>query len=421
MAERSSYEGEENVASVMEEMPHNDNDSQPIPVKKLSEAFDNCAKDGMKVYLRIRPTILQNEESTITVDSDSTIVTNAPDNSKRAQYTKLEERKYAFTRVFAHNAHQSEVYVNTAAPLLERFLQGENCVLFAYGMTNSGKTYTIQGSDENPGVFPRLVKDILGRMKAERSADWELQASMLEIYQEKLFDLLVEKKTKLSIRDANGRVEVGKLTSHPVASATDAIKLMDTAAAQRSKSTTLLNSGSSRSHAVYTLTLNRTSVGKGDTIFQVVDLAGAERSNRTKASVQQQKEANNINVSLMQLWRCLQGMKRKGIEQGSSSSSSSSNAGVAGASNATASNDIIPFRESKLTHLLMPLLTRCGLNGVAMIACVNPQIDDYDETLSILGNASLACKIKELTDLGRTATQPATATQQQHVAGKCGT
>jgi hypothetical protein len=64
--------------------------------------------------------------------------------------------------------------------------------------------------------------------------------------------------------------------------------------------------------------------------------------------------------------------------------------------------DIIPFRESKLTHLLMPLLGRVGLAGMAMLTCVNPQVDDYDETLSILSNASLACKIKEITDLGRT-------------------
>jgi uncharacterized protein YdcH (DUF465 family) len=73
--------------------------------------------------------------------------------------------------------------------------------------------------------------------------------------------------------------------------------------------------------------------------------------------------------------------------------------------------EIIPFRESKLTHLLMPILSRAGLGGVAMIACVNPQIDDYDETLSILGNASIASKIREFAEVGRTAAQtvPCTA------------
>ena len=84
----------------------------------------------------------------------------------------------------------------------------------------------------------------------------------------------------------------------------------------------------------------------------------------------QQKEANFINTSLMQLWRCLQGMKqRKGD---------------------------IPFRESKLTHLLMPYFAKAGLQGVTMMACVNPQAEDYDETISILTNVSIACKIREI-------------------------
>ena len=104
-------------------------------------------------------------------------------------------------------------------------------------------------------------------------------------------------------------------------------------------------------------------------VFQVVDLAGAERGKRTMGTMTQQREANNINMSLMQLWRCLQAMQvaRKDGKNG---------------------KEQIPFRESKLTHLLMPLLARVGLKGIAMLTCVNPQIDDYDETISILGNAS---------------------------------
>lgn len=227
--------------------------------------------------------------------------------------------------------------------------------------------------------MPRLVSAILERIDAGgEDGDWELSTSMLEIYQEKIYDLLSKKRDKLSIRDGNGRVEVCKLSSHVVTSSLEAFKLMDEGSSRRAKSQTNLNAGSSRSHAVYTLSLAKKGSSKEPVVFQVVDLAGAERGNRTKANQAQQKEANNINVSLMQLWRCLHGMKRH-------------SGGI----------DIVPFRESKLTHILMPLLSRAGLAGVAMIACVNPQSDDYDETVSILGNASLACKIKEITDLGR--------------------
>lgn len=163
------------------------------------------------------------------------------------------------------------------SPLVEKFLQGENCVLFAYGMTNSGKTYTIQGTTGSPGLLPRLVNEILDTIQQRIGDDLELQISMLEIYQEKIFDLLGKKKDKLSIRDGNGKIEVCKLSSHAVASTADAMKLMDTAAVKRSKSTTLLNSGSSRSHAVYTLTLINKNSSNKDVVFQVVDLAGAER------------------------------------------------------------------------------------------------------------------------------------------------
>jgi Kinesin motor domain len=114
-------------------------------------------------------------------------------------------------------------------------------------------------------------------------------------------------------------------------------------------------------------------------------------SNRTKATIQQQREANNINVSLMKLWRCLQGMKRKSSDAATAANGGSAGSGASSSSSsATAGGDIIPFRESKLTHLLMPLLSRTGLEGVAMVVCVNPQPDDYDETLTILGKLPIS-------------------------------
>ncbi|KAJ1431853.1 kinesin motor domain-containing protein, partial [Ochromonadaceae sp. CCMP2298] len=287
----------------------------------------------------------------------------------------------AFTRVFDQASAQDVVYEETTCPLFNRFLRGENAVMFAYGMTNAGKTYTIQGSNSNPGILPRLVTAVLDSMGTV-STQWDLHISMLEIYQENIYDLLSKKKKeKLTIRDANGKVEVNRLSTHSIKSTKEACKLMDTAAYNRSKSATFLNTGSSRSHAVYTITLDRSNeegVFNESVSFQLVDLAGAERGNRTKATGAQQKEANNINMSLMQLWRCLQGMKKR-------------------------VRPIIPFRESKLTHMLMPILNRAGMSGTAMIACVNPQSDDYDETLTILSNANIASKIKEIADVGRTA------------------
>lgn len=140
-------------------------------------------------------------------------------------------------------------------------------------MTNAGKTYTIQGTSQNPGLLPKIVDDILLKIALDNNC--ELQMSMLEVYQEKIFDLTCKVKNKLTVRDGNGRVEISKLSNHAITSSDAAMKLLDIAAVNRSKSQTLLNHGSSRSHAIYTLTLNRKD--GSSSAFHITDLAGAER------------------------------------------------------------------------------------------------------------------------------------------------
>lgn len=137
-----------------------------------------------------------------------------------------------FSRVFGPECSQNEVYDRTTSQLLRRFFSGENCVLFAYGMTNAGKTYTVQGTHGEPGILPRAVSAIFYEIGQSKKHD--LSISMLEIYQDNIYDLLSKKKReKLSIRDANGKVEVNKLSLHRINSAKEACKLMDVAAAKR--------------------------------------------------------------------------------------------------------------------------------------------------------------------------------------------
>lgn len=234
----NSFNEEDRVEldSVIAEFPHgDDNPSERIPVKKLCEMFDTIARseptastgNGLKVYLRVRP-IPDKIENTISIESDTMITTNAPESSKRAQYTKKEERNYSFHRVFGPLSEQTDIFDHITMPLIEKFVRGESCVLFAYGMTNAGKTYTVQGSAQNPGILPRLVNSIVAS-----HASSILKVSMLEIYQEKIFDLLGKKKEKLNIRDGGGKVEVLKLSSHPVSSAQESLKLLAAAAANR--------------------------------------------------------------------------------------------------------------------------------------------------------------------------------------------
>ena len=352
--------------------------SQSISANTSSLHQSSAPPHHMKVFLRIRPILSSNTSCIVKFDSESTISIVAPEVSKRAQYTKLEERHYTFNKVFSIDSDQSEIFDSVVEPMMNRFIRDRgNCVLMAYGMTNAGKTYTMQGNPQDEGLFPRLIRKIMDIVPAE--SKYELKIAMAEIYQEKVYDLLSEKKIDLKLRETKDKViEVCKLTSHPVTGVESVMGLFNVASSRRSKTSTALNELSSRSHAIYSLSLDVQGVVS---TFHVVDLAGAERGNRTKScSLNQQKEANYINVSLMKLWRCLQGMKKKANDSGS---------GL----------DIIPYRESKLTYLLMPDIAKAGLNGVAMITCINPQVEDYDETISILSNASLAFKIKEIVEV----------------------
>ena len=93
-----------------------------------------------------------------------------------------------FTRVFDSHSQQNEVFEHSTAPMLKKFLDGDNnCVLFAYGMTNAGKTFTVQGSSQNPGILQRFVSAILDHTAFR--PNYELHVSMMEIYQENIFDL----------------------------------------------------------------------------------------------------------------------------------------------------------------------------------------------------------------------------------------
>jgi hypothetical protein len=207
--------------------------SRPIPIKKLSAEFENCMKneDHMKVVLRVRPLVNPKNENTISVISDTSILTTAPEISKRAQYTKKEERYYTFDKVFGPDSSQEEIFQFSTVPLLQKFIEGEDVMIFAYGMTNAGKTYTIQGNSTNEGVFPRLMNhifEVMPTMKGPR-----LNISMLEIYQEKIYDLLGSRRDKLNIRDGNGRVEVVNLSSHPVGSVQEGNRLLQSASEKR--------------------------------------------------------------------------------------------------------------------------------------------------------------------------------------------
>jgi hypothetical protein len=233
----TSFEGETcDVNDVLAEFPHGSDASEgPIQAKKLQGSFDDVARSEsscLKVYLRVRPPS-SDSQSTVAVVSETDIMTTAPENSNRAKFTRTEERQYTFSRIFGPDSHQTHIFEHVAIPLIRKFEDGDSCVLFAYGITNAGKTHTIQGTRDDPGILPKLISHMLSNSAEDGQID--LQLSMLEIYQEQIFDLLSKKKEKLSIRDGSGKVDVPRLSYHRIASNDDAFKLMQQGASKRSE------------------------------------------------------------------------------------------------------------------------------------------------------------------------------------------
>lgn len=347
-----------------------------------------------------------------------------------------------------------------ALPLVENFINGKNGLLFTYGVTGSGKTYTMTGEPQDAGIMPRCLDvifntianyqtkkfvfkpDKLNGFDVQSEADamldrqHELHAGLLQrtprpgkhrkvdsdgesnpiahernemqsvavesdnayaafvtyvqIYNNSVHDLLDEDdvrtrppQTKIVREDGNKNMYVHAVTEVEVKSAEEAFELFQRGQRKRRVAHTALNAESSRSHSVFTIRLVQAPLDcEGEHVMQdkrvvcisqlsLVDLAGSERTNRTKNTGQRLREAGNINNSLMTLRSCLE-ILRENQSQGTSK--------------------IVPYRDSKLTHLFKNYFD--GEGQVRMIVCVNPRADDYDEMIQVMKFAEMTQEVQ---------------------------
>jgi hypothetical protein len=312
---------------------------------------------------------------------------------------QLKDKTFNFDRVIPEDADQSDVYAAVQS-LGTKFLEGFNATILAYGQTGAGKTYTMgsnfstrEESTEN-GIIPRLVEDILANIEGmSATTSCRLSISYLEIYNEHIKDLLLRGEAPAKgyqlQKDEHGNYVVAGLTEVAVSSLDDVAKCLEHGARLRSTASTQMNAHSSRSHAVITLRLDQEPLGLSDdsevgtadaagdapntgdaegptalkktSLFRLVDLAGSERAKKTGAEGDRLREANNINQSLSTLGKCITALAAKERH--------------------------IPFRDSKLTQLLMNSLG--GNSATLMIACVSPADTNFEETLQTLRYALL--------------------------------
>ncbi|XP_041828372.1 kinesin-like protein KIF3B isoform X2 [Melanotaenia boesemani] len=285
---------------------------------------------------------------------------------------------FTFDSVYGWNSKQSDIYDDAVRPLVESVLQGFNGTIFAYGQTGTGKTFTMQGVSNDPekrGVVPNSFQHIFTQISRTQNQKYLVRSSYLEIYQEEIRDLLCKdnnKKLELKENPDYG-VYVKDLSSVVTKNTTEIEHVMKIGNQSRSVGFTNMNERSSRSHAIFVITVECSEVGPdGEDHIRVgklnmVDLAGSERQSKTGCKGKSLKEAAKINLSLSALGNVI-----SALVDGRSSH--------------------VPYRDSKLTRLLQDSLG--GNAKTVMMATVGPSHKNFDESLATLRYASRAKKIK---------------------------
>ncbi|XP_046335656.2 kinesin-II 95 kDa subunit-like [Haliotis rufescens] len=285
-------------------------------------------------------------------------------------------KQFTFDQAYSGDTTTAHIYSDIVCPIVKSVTEGYNGTIFAYGQTASGKTFTMQGISEpttQHGIIPRAVEDIFKIVSSTKSEQCVVHCSCYEIYNEEIRDLLGKSlKEKLDIGSfPNKGFYVKGLSKHPVNTVVQCEELMNKGLKRRSTGATDMNSESSRSHTVFAISIETLDQRTNGHIragkLNLVDLAGSERQSKTGTAGVRFKEGIKINLSLHCLGRVISIL-------------------------AEGKNQLIPYRDSKLTKLLQDSLG--GNARTLMVACVSPADYNYDETLSTLRFASSAKTIK---------------------------
>ncbi|ETE67079.1 Kinesin-like protein KIF22, partial [Ophiophagus hannah] len=326
------------------------------------------ASEQVQVCVRLRPAVGtgQGQEAPCVrgVDSHSLEILN--------WRNEMETMKYRFDAFYSEAATQQDVYMGSVQPLLHHLLKGQNASILAYGPTGAGKTHTMLGNPDHPGVIPRAVRDVLQmtRDASEDKCKYSVSMSYLEIYQEKVLDLLQPSLRDLPIReDRNHNILVPDLTQKEITNFADFESHFLPASRKRTVASTQLNQRSSRSHTVLLVLVNQIrdwpTYSHQTAKLCLIDLAGSEDNRRTGNKGLRLKESGAINSSLFVLSKVVDALNQ-GLPR-------------------------VPYRDSKLTRLLQDSLG--GSAHSLIIANIAPEKKYYFDTLTSL---NFAAKSKQI-------------------------
>ena len=357
--------------------------------------------DNLKVAIRVRPPLPREIEKNLPFRA-ITVISKENHTCSLVEYLggELDEAKrqlewisnpnlfqlhrFTFDEVFDLDTNQEEIFNISAKPAVNSVLEGYNSTIFAYGQTGTGKTFTMEGftynnMDNSRGIIPRTIENIFSYIESNsnKNTKFIIRAAYLQIYNEMISDLLKPENANknLSIREDRQRgLYVDNLSEWAVRGPSDIYTLLERGATCREVSNTFMNDVSSRSHAVFMITVEQlisaksgkqiTKIGK----LNLVDLAGSERTRFTGATGKQLQESIKINKSLSALGNVINALTD------------------------TKERKHIPYRDSKLTRLLEDSLG--GNCKTTMIATISPAHCSFNESLSTLNFAKRAKNIK---------------------------
>ncbi|GAA5893182.1 hypothetical protein JCM6882_003906 [Rhodosporidiobolus microsporus] len=337
-------------------------------------------KDGKQqnvvVCLRVRPSKSSSKSQQPEIYSLSptastlTLAPSHPTLLKRNGHTsRSDEYEFRFDLLHVAPSPTVELYDGKIKPVVRAALGGFNGTVFAYGQTASGKTHTMMGSDEEPGIIPLAIDELFCFIhKQNTHRTYSLRVSFLEIYNEQLRDLLASptsataSSTPINLSKppeivGSGRVE--NLTERGVSLPAEVLEVLREGEQRRRVGATDWNERSSRSHCVFVVTIESMSKKGGEartSKLNLIDLAGSESAT---GQVERLKEGSFINRSLLTLGTV-----------------------IAKLTEPNAASAHIPYRDSKLTRLLQPALS--GNSRVAVVCTVSPDVEQATETLSTL-------------------------------------
>lgn len=347
---------------------------------------------SVRVAVRVRPLNQREKDLSVIIDmnGNQTSILNPKENYYSTTGEAFGERVKSFSYDFSYDSMnstsvnfvtQEKIFKDLGTDVLQAAFEGYNACVFAYGQTGSGKSYTMMGDPDDYGLIPRVCEglfDHMSKMLQTDKASFHMEVSYLEIYKERVRDLLPSTETQgceLRVREhpIDGPY-VEALSRHQVQSYTEVGQLMEGGNRRRATASTGMNHVSSRSHAIFTIRFIKAlfdAEAPSETVSKIhlVDLAGSERAGATQATGSRLKEGVNINRSLVTLGIVISslggGMKRK--------------------------QSFVPYRDSVLTWLLKDSLG--GNSKTIMIATISPADVNYSETLNTLRYASRAKNI----------------------------